>query len=253
MSVSSVSSSSSAWELYANRQKSKAEQIDPAAIMMELEKLQGTPEELKAKAAEMYEKVTSMAEKASGKEAEMLGLLASDLATVAESGDMSALTEKMPPRPENGAPNGMERMSFAGIDGAKGASMKWIEAILAEDDDEEEEDSLSSPEDLLAKLQKLKESDNEKFLTTVTKLASEARAKAEKASGREAEMLNLMASDLEDAAATGELTAMESTLAGRQAPAMGNIRNISGINSSDSASMMWIQAQMATYAEKLSA
>ncbi len=29
--------------------------------------------------------------------------------------------------------------------------------------------------------------------------------------------------------------------------------NISGINSSDSASMMWIQAQMATYAEKLSA
>ena len=95
--------------------------------------------------------------------------------------------------------------------------------------------------------------DNEKFLATATKLASEGRAKAEKASGREAEMSNIMASDLENAAATGDLTAMEGHLAAQKAPSMGTVRNIGEVNSSDSASMIWIQAQMATFAEKLSA
>lgn len=257
MSVTSVSSSSDLWSLYENQraQQRKRTAFDPGDLIRQLEELKDDPEQLKAKAAELYEQVAKAAESADGDESEMLGRIAADLATVAENGDLSVMQNKMPPPPGagNDAPNGSDRMSVGGLDGSQSALMKWIEALLDSDDEDSDDDlTLNSPEELQSRLKQLKESNADKFLSTVTKLAEEARKRAEKASGGEAEMLNLLAADLEDAAATGDLTAMEGHLAEKSASLLNN-RNIGGYDSSKAISMLYLQAQISAAAQRLSA
>jgi hypothetical protein len=80
--------------------------------LSELEGLQETPETLKARASELAGQLYSEAEGASGPRARIIAALASDLETVAESGDLSALEEKFerkPPRASFAAtPSGAE-------------------------------------------------------------------------------------------------------------------------------------------------
>ena len=124
MSVSSVSGSTSTyWEEYLERLKKQQQQknaetaespavsgsgafqsdLSPELILSELQGLQDDPEKLKARAAELAEETAEAAANSSGTRAQTLGELASDLANVAESGDLSIIEERLTRRPSGAA------------------------------------------------------------------------------------------------------------------------------------------------------
>ncbi len=61
----------------------------------------------------------------------------------------------------------------------------------------------------LNKLEQLQEKDPDAFVETLTEMAAEAREKAASATGREAEMLDRLADDLEKAAETGDISVLQ--------------------------------------------
>jgi hypothetical protein len=124
MSVSSVSSSTSTyWEEYLERLKKQQQQksgetaespaasgsgafqsdLSPELILSELQGLQDDPEKLKARAAELAEETAEAAANSSGTRAQTLGELASDLANIAESGDLSIIEERLAQHPSGAA------------------------------------------------------------------------------------------------------------------------------------------------------
>ncbi|MDR1977560.1 MAG: hypothetical protein LBQ42_02380 [Synergistaceae bacterium] len=182
MSVSSVTSDSSIWwEERLEKQKKLQQQaqqaiietgsgeagsassLNPSAILSELQSLEDNPEELKAKAAELLTQVTEEAAGAAGGQARMLKELAADLEAVAAGGDLSAMEEKL----GRGA-GGMTLRGPGGMSGGTSASIKWLEALLAEEDENEDSDTSAAAsetidetvENLVARLQELRESDN---------------------------------------------------------------------------------------------
>lgn len=74
---------------------------------------------------------------------------------------------------------------------------------------ERDEAGISPFAQFLNKLEQLQEKDPEAFVTTLTEMANEAREKAASATGREAEMLNRLADDLEEAVESGDLSALQ--------------------------------------------
>jgi hypothetical protein len=166
MSVSSVSGySSTLWEEYLEQIKKRQQQensvtapgsfstdagtsqsgLSPIEIISELESLRDDPEKLKARAAELAAETAEEAGSAVGIRAKMLDELTSDLETVAESGDLSAMREKLARRPN----------------GAVGVSSKLTEALIEEEEDEDTSaTTLESVKALLAEIQKLIEEES---------------------------------------------------------------------------------------------
>jgi hypothetical protein len=161
VNVSSVSSySSDLWEEYLEQLKKKQLQesaetttassaagaktpgLSPDRILSELQSIQGDPEKLKERAAELAAEVAEEAEAAFGMNSDMLEELAGDLEIVAESGDLSVIQEKLARGPR-GAP------------GAADISSKLTASALEEDDDETEASTLESIKILLAEIQNL--------------------------------------------------------------------------------------------------
>jgi hypothetical protein len=110
--------------------------ISAEEILAELQALQDDPEKLKAKAAELAVQVASEAEQASGVSAHVLAELASDLEAVAEDGNLSVLEEKVARGAAGALKPGVKSLSPGGMSGGTGASIKWIEALVAEEEDE---------------------------------------------------------------------------------------------------------------------
>jgi Fe-S-cluster formation regulator IscX/YfhJ len=156
MNVGSVSSASAALEEYLEKLREKKNQqsapsttsnqstqisINIEEIIAQLQELEDDPEALKAKAAELAASVSKAAEEEAGKKAEMLQEVAADLDSVAKSGNLSVITDKLQSRrpPAGGGMNGL-----SGLSGASEASMKWLEALLAEEDDDESSETAST-------------------------------------------------------------------------------------------------------------
>ncbi|MDR3265935.1 MAG: hypothetical protein LBT15_07990 [Synergistaceae bacterium] len=158
MSVSSVSGSSSIWEEYlaqlnAKRQQAEAASatttttaattttqavsIDMGEILAELQKLEDDPDALKTRAAELAAMVSEAAESASGIQRRDLQEMAKELSSVAEHGDLSVLTDKAQ-RPMSAG------FGPSGLSGSGGASMKWLEALLAEEDEDEDDETAAT-------------------------------------------------------------------------------------------------------------
>ena len=156
MNISSLSSSSVSWEEYLEQLREKKRQqgeteaaafmenaektavtVDIQDILSQLEELEDDPEALKVKAAELAETVSEAAGSASGPQSKMLQEIASDLSSVAESGDLSVITDKMKAH----KPSIPMNAGISGLSGASGASMKWLEALLTEENEETSETS----------------------------------------------------------------------------------------------------------------
>ncbi|MDR1378809.1 MAG: hypothetical protein LBJ36_07125 [Synergistaceae bacterium] len=179
MSVSSISSSSIQWEEYLERQKKLQQQTtrevvsngssgaasvpatNPAELLAELQSLQEDPEKLKARAYEMALQVANEAENANGPHAKMLKDLSSELSAIAESGDLSALEEKVSQASSRAKPAGMKFSGPGGMSGGTGASIKWIEALVDEEDEDDEDDEVSLTETLEEYLAELEENESD--------------------------------------------------------------------------------------------
>jgi len=160
LSISSVSSSSILWEEYLEKLKKSQQQTQEAAstvisgrakadgavdlspdkLLAELESLQDDPEQLKARAEEMASQAAAAAASSQGWNAGKLKKLAADLQEVANSGDLSAIQEKV----SRGGP-----MS-GGIGGPSGIASKSLEELLEEEEDDDSE--IDRIEELLAQI-----------------------------------------------------------------------------------------------------
>ena len=157
MSVSSVyGSTSTYWEEYLERLKKQQQQknaetaespaasgsgafqsdLSPELILSELQGLRDDPEKLKARAAELAEETAEAAANSSDMRAQMLGELASDLANIAESGDLSIIEERLTQRPS----------------GAAEISSMLMRARIEEESDDEDESVLDAIKALLAEI-----------------------------------------------------------------------------------------------------
>jgi hypothetical protein len=126
--------------------------ISAEEILAELQALQDDPEKLKAKAAELAVQVASEAEQVSGVSAHVLSELASDLEAVAEDGNLSVLEEKVARGTAGAVKPGVKSLSPGGMSGGTGASIKWIEALVAEGENEEEVSLTQTLEEYLEEL-----------------------------------------------------------------------------------------------------
>ena len=174
MSVSSVSSySNTLWEEYLEQLQKKQQQKESASIfktddggasavssipapdeiLSELQELQGDPEGLKARAAELAAQVAEHAGRSAGIRAIELNELAADLEEVAVSGNLSVIQEKLASKSGAAGPKGPPS---GGISGASGISSKLLEAFIEDEDDEEEYASLDL-DALVSKFQTIKE------------------------------------------------------------------------------------------------
>jgi hypothetical protein len=255
LSVSSVSSSSILWEEYLEKLKQSqqrtqaaastvisgstsaadAVELSPDKLLAELESLQDDPEQMKARAAEMASQITATAESSSDWRVNKLKKLAADLEEVANTGDLSAIQEKI----ASGGPRaGMMPGGPGGMNGASGIASKSVEALLeeeAEEDEETETDRITelleqivellknkesersgsylTPDKILAELQDLQDNP-EQLKARAAEMASQAAAAAETATTPEsANTLKALAADLEDIADSGDLSVMLAKLA----------------------------------------
>ena len=76
-------------------------------------------------------------------------------------------------------------------------------------DGKRDEAGISPFAQFLNKLEQLQEKDPDAFTATLTEMAGEVREKAASAAGMDAEMLNRLADDMEEAAETGDLSALQ--------------------------------------------
>jgi hypothetical protein len=74
---------------------------------------------------------------------------------------------------------------------------------------EQDQAGISPFAQFLNKLEQLQEKDPDAFVKTLTEMANETREKASSATGREAEMLNSLADDMEKAAETGDISVLQ--------------------------------------------
>ncbi|MDR1482372.1 MAG: hypothetical protein LBI74_07090 [Synergistaceae bacterium] len=256
MNVSSVSSSS-IWEEYLERLKgqkketaavetklggaSKKPDINPEALLAELEELQNDPEALKARASEMAAQVSEAAEEYLDVRGDMLKSLSADLETVASDGDLSALKEKLSRHGQNGGP--------AGLSGAASISASSLRAMLATEEEEDtEEDETSTlntdrlkellaelqtlianideenessaeasgkynlaPDKLLAELEAL-EDDPEKLKARAAEMAEQISASAKNRPAKFSHALNELVSDLKEVSESGDLSSIKKKL-----------------------------------------
>lgn len=162
-SISALSSNSTLWELYLQKLKEQQEEstdsqqesfsvpkeIAPSELYSQLKDLQNDPDALKKKAAELAQQVSQTAKSSSGKDVNMLKELSEDLAKIAQTGDLSAMEEKLARGQKGGGPaemGGMPLMTSSGLSGASSASMKWLEALFSSDSDEESSAQSSNTE-----------------------------------------------------------------------------------------------------------
>jgi hypothetical protein len=278
MSISSVSSNSSVlWEQYLERQKKLQQRqtssesgsetgknaidatlgLTPDQLISELQSLSDDPEKLKARAAELAAEAKEAAAVSKDKRGDALKELAADLETVASTGDLSVMQEKLANRQ---SATGSEGPS--GMGGGAGARAKSVQGLLEEDEDDENHNGIpDSLEEFLAKLEEfqqlLEESDEEKAVNigniapdlAPSKLASElqglegdpeklkARAAELAVQAKEAAMdisdnragiLKELAADLEDVAETGDLATMLAKLS--RSPGAANTVNAGETN-----------------------
>jgi hypothetical protein len=94
--------------------QTESDLLTPEQILSELEGLQDDPETLKARASELASQLNSEASGINGPLAGMIGALVSDLETVAESGDLSSLKEKI----ERGHPRAVSATEPSGTGSA---------------------------------------------------------------------------------------------------------------------------------------
>jgi uncharacterized protein YukE len=173
--VSSGGSSSVWWEEYLEKLKQLQQQtagegvsdtvvaesktsseMNPEEILAELQALQGDPEKLKARAAELASQAATQAQNVKGKQGNnFLKELASDLEAVAADGDLSAMEEKIA-RGADARPSGVKFVGPSGMSGGSDASMKWVKAI-AEEDDEDDDSLAQTLEEYLEELEELME------------------------------------------------------------------------------------------------
>jgi hypothetical protein len=183
----------------------KSSAKDPSAQLLELK---DDPEALKAKAAELAAQASQAAEAASGGQAERLRELASVLFSVAESGDLSIITDKIAVNRPMDMGSG-----FSGLSGASGASMKWLEALLAEEEEEKTGEiaeaeihaGLIDIKQIFDQLEELKD-DPEALKAKAAGLAAQVSQAAETASGRQAKRLQELAASLSSVAEDGDLS-----------------------------------------------
>ena len=172
MSVSAVSSyASTSWEEYLEELRKKQQQknasagtaespavsafdafqsdLSPKQILSELQGIQDDPEKLKARAAELAAETAEAAGNSSGMHAQMLGELASDLADVAESGDLSVIEERLARHPGGAAKIPSMLMGFR------------IEEESDDDEDDEDESALDAIKALLAEIRESIEHEDE--------------------------------------------------------------------------------------------
>jgi hypothetical protein len=265
MSVNSVAGNSSVlWEEYLEkqnklRQRQTAEVSDdgtidgangvtfdltPDQLLSELQNLEDEPEKLKLLAAELAAKAKEAASFSSGERGRILNELAADLETVASSGDLSVIQEKIAgghPVAASSVPNG-----------AGDIRAKSVQGVLEEEDEDDDENNNGIPdsiEDFIAMLEELQESlkaadgknaangsefeseadpaklvaelwsladDPEKLKARAAELAIQVKEAAENASDGRAEMLKELASDIEDVSQTGDLSAIRAKLTRRR-------------------------------------
>ncbi|MDR1581586.1 MAG: hypothetical protein LBS35_14615 [Synergistaceae bacterium] len=257
MSVNSVAGNSGIlWEEYLERQNKLRQRqttgasdgattgangaafdLTPDQLLSELQNLEDEPEKLKLLAAEYAAKAKEAASSSSGEQARILNELAADLETVASSGDLSVIEEKLAggtPAAASNVPNG-----------AGDIQAKSVQGILEEEDDENNNGIPDSIEEFIAMLEAFQESlkadggkdaanggalesetdpaklaaelqsladDPEKLKARAAELAVQAQEAAESASDGRAEMLRELASDLEDVSQTGDLSVMQAKL-----------------------------------------
>jgi hypothetical protein len=195
-------------------------------LLAELQGLQEDPEALKARAAEMAEEAKSSASAYSGRGGEMLQSLASDLETVASTGDLSVITEKLE-RKAGGARGGfgmpahlpqIEEDSEEEDSESSESAASSIKAIIAQlqellrDIEEDESDASPglTPESILTELQEL-EDDPDALKARAAEIASALR---ESSGGSNGLFLEALASDLEEVASSGSLTSFQEKVEG---------------------------------------
>ncbi|MDR1020813.1 MAG: hypothetical protein LBL73_08645, partial [Synergistaceae bacterium] len=248
MNASSVSSySSDLWEEYLEQlkkqqlqesaattqassaagKKASAPGLSPDQILSELLELQDDPEQLKERAAALAAEVTEEAGSAVGMRADMLSELAGDLETVAESGDLSVIQEKLARRHggPGGAANIAAKLAEASLeededdDETSASTLESIKALLAEiqkliekeeraGDTAQAESGHLTPEGILSELEGLQETP-ETLKARASELAGQLYSEAEGASGPRARIIAALASDLETVAESGDLSALE--------------------------------------------
>jgi hypothetical protein len=271
VSISSVSSySSTLWEEYLEQLKKKQQEnsttateasaVDAAApqanlslyaIFSELQGIQEDTEKLKERAAELAVSVAKEAESSVGIRKDTLEELVSDLETVAESGDLSILQEKLAQKP-----GGMGPPTGPRPNGAAGISAKLIRGLVEDEDEEDDEDDTDSsylesvkallveiqkliekeenlnasaqtesdltPEQILFELQSLLD-DPEELKARAAELASQLKSEADDARGRHAKFIENLAADIDEVAESGDLSALEEKIKrmgqGPQSPA----------------------------------
>jgi hypothetical protein len=145
-------------------------EMNPEEILAELQALQGDPEKLKARAAELASQASTQAQNVKGKQNNFLKELASDLEAVAADGNLSAMEEKIA-RGADARPSGVKLVGPSGMSGGSDASMKWVKAI-AEEDDEDDNSLAQTLEEYLEELEELREKEK---ASASTKLLSMER------------------------------------------------------------------------------
>lgn len=237
MSVSSVSSSSVLWEEYLERQRKAAQNAQTSEsasqsnagnttsfrsalapvedLLAELQGLREDPEALKARAAEMAEEVKSSASAYSGRGGEIAQSLASDLETVASTGDLSVMTEKLERRAGGarggfGMPAHLPQLEEDSEDDDPESAADSSKAIIAQlqellsnmEEDESDASSSLTPESILTELQELS-GEPDALSARAAEIASALR---ESSGGSGSLFLEELASDLEEVASSGDLT-----------------------------------------------